>query len=64
MILLSNDMFDYIVRLLGWAVEGGTKVSQHPVVYLEFVWKSNPLQTCSMAEIYKELAQVWVPLMH
>ena len=31
MILLSNDMFDYIVRLLGWAVEGGTKVSQHPV---------------------------------
>ena len=35
MILLSNDMFDYIVRLLGWAVEGGTKVSQHPVCHGE-----------------------------
>ena len=31
MILLSDNMFDYIVRLLGWAVEGGTKVSKHPV---------------------------------
>ena len=31
MILLSNDMFDYIVRLLGSAVEGGTKVLEHPV---------------------------------
>ena len=24
-------MFDYIVRLLVWAVEGGAKVSLHPV---------------------------------
>ena len=32
MILLSDNMFDYIVRLLGWAVEGGTKVSKHPVL--------------------------------
>ena len=31
MILLSDNMIDYIMRLLGWAVEGGAKVSQHPV---------------------------------
>ena len=29
--LLSDNMFDYIVRLLVWAVEGGAKVSLHPV---------------------------------
>ena len=32
LILLSDNMFDYIVRLLVWAVEGGAKVSLHPVV--------------------------------
>ena len=31
LILLSDNMFDYIVRLLVWAVEGGAKVSLHPV---------------------------------
>ena len=31
MILLSDNMVDYIVRHMCWAVEGGTKVSQHPV---------------------------------
>ena len=32
LILLSENMFDYIVRLLVWAVEGGgAKVSLHPV---------------------------------
>ena len=31
LILLSDNMFDYIARLLVWAVEGVAKVSQHPV---------------------------------
>ena len=31
MILLSVNMFDYIVRLLVWAVEGVYDVLQHPV---------------------------------
>ena len=30
-ILLSDHMFDYIVRLLGCAMEGVYDVSQHPV---------------------------------
>ena len=34
LILLSGNMFDYIVRLLVWAVEGGDKVSKHPVQVL------------------------------
>ena len=29
--LLSGNMLVYIVRLLVWAVEGGNKVSLHPV---------------------------------
>ena len=33
LILLSGNMFDYIVRLLVWAVEGGDKVSKHSVQY-------------------------------
>ena len=37
MILLFNNMFDYIVRLICWAVEG-TKVSQHPVYYILILW--------------------------
>ena len=32
LILLSGNMFDYIVRLLVWAVEGGDKVSKHPAI--------------------------------
>ena len=35
LILLSGNMFDYIVRLLVWAVEGGDKVSKHPVLCLQ-----------------------------
>ena len=31
LILVSDNTFDYIVRLLVWAVEGGAKVSLHPV---------------------------------
>ena len=33
LILLSDKMFYYIVRLLVWAAEWGTKVLLHPVVY-------------------------------
>ena len=43
MILLSDDMFDYIVRLLGWAVDGGTKVSQHPVLRYNFLFVSEEI---------------------
>ena len=35
MILLSDNMFAYIVRLLGRVVERGTKVLQRPVDSLE-----------------------------
>ena len=31
LILLSKNRFDYIVRLLVWAVDGGAKVLQHCV---------------------------------
>ena len=32
LILLSDNMFDFVVRLLVWAVDGGVaKVSHHPV---------------------------------
>ena len=31
LILLFDNMFDYIVRLLVSVVDGGAKVSQHPV---------------------------------
>ena len=31
LVLLSDNMFDYNVRLLVWAVEGENKVSLHPV---------------------------------
>ena len=31
LILLSDNIFDYIVRLLIWALEGVAKVSLHPV---------------------------------
>ena len=37
LILLSENMFDYIVRLLVWAVDGGAKVSLHPVC-IEFTY--------------------------
>ena len=39
LILLSDNMFDYIVRHLVWAVEGGNKVSLHPVDLNIFIWK-------------------------
>ena len=32
LILLSDNMFDYIVRLLVWAIEGVAKVSLPPVL--------------------------------
>ena len=47
LILLSDNMFDYIVRLLVWAVEGENKVSLHPVhvgSYLYIVHITRKLQ--------------------
>ena len=62
MILVCYNVFGLFVRHLSWSVEGGAKVSKHPVYIVKIDKKQNPLK--SIAENGSSLLQcIWIVCM-